>query len=91
MGAEGGELIRGTLRYIQKFLVDAFLSGKKSAGSKVIARVKGTKIVALLKGTCNDSDPHLKFCMGKVTQIFTNVLGLSDVLCSVTCQEKGEH
>ena len=44
----------------QKFLVDAFLSGKTS-GSKVISRSKGNKIVALLKGTCNESDAHLKF------------------------------
>eukprot|EP00731_Ephydatia_muelleri_P019243 Em0012g68a len=51
----------------QKFLVDAFLSGKKSGG-KVISRAKGNKIVALLKGTCNESDPHLKFWMRSVCQ-----------------------
>ena len=44
---------------IQKFLVDALLSGKKS-GSKVISRAKGTKIVALFKKICNDSASHLK-------------------------------
>ena len=43
-----------------KFLVDVFKSGKK-AGSKVVSRAKGRKIVALLKGTCADSDPRLKF------------------------------
>ena len=33
----------------KKFLVDVFKSGKK-AGSKVVSRAKGRKIVALLKG-----------------------------------------
>ena len=40
-----------------------FLSGRKS-GSKVVLRAKGNKIVALLKGSCTDSDPHLKFPRG---------------------------
>ena len=44
----------------QTFLLDSFLSGKKP-GSKVITRAKGNKIVALMKGTCNDSDHHLNF------------------------------
>ena len=62
----------------QKFLVDAFLSGKTS-GSKVISRSKGNKIVALLKGTCNESDAHLKFWV-KSRKSYP-ALGLSDVLC----------
>ena len=66
----------------QKFLVDAFLSGKTS-GSKVISRSKGNKIVALLKGTCNESDAHLKFWVKsrKFSLMSYPALGLSDVLC----------
>ena len=72
----------------QTFLVDSFLSGKKP-GSNVITRAKGNKIVALLKGTCNDSDHHL----GKVTQIFPNALSCAwSVGCALlACQKKGEH
>ena len=66
----------------QTFLVDSFLSGKKR-GSKVITRAKGNKIVALLKGTCNDSDHHLKFWVKsrKFSLMSYPALGLSDVLC----------
>ena len=66
----------------KKLLVDVFKLGKK-VGSKVVSRAKGRKIVALLKGTCADSDPRLKFWVKsrKFSLMSYPALGLSDVLC----------
>ena len=78
-------------RHLPGVFGDSFLSGKKP-GSKLITRAKGNKIVALLKGTCKDSDHHLKFWVKsrKFSLMSYPALGLSDVLC-LPARKKGEH
>ena len=74
----------------QTFLVDSFLSGKKP-GSKVITRAKGNKIVALLKGTCNDSDHHLKIWVKSRKFSLMSYPALAVGCALLACQKKGEH
>ena len=75
----------------QTFLVDSFLSGKKP-GSKVITRAKGNKIIALLKGTCNDSDHHLKFwAKSRKFSRMSYPCAWSAGCALFACQKKGEH
>ena len=60
-----------------------FILFREETWSKVITRAKGNKIIALLKGTCNDSGHHLKFWVKsrKFSLMSYPALGLSDVLC----------